>query len=126
MEPEEKADISTLEKTGHLYFGPTSAGKLEEPAGFPASWRGLSKLCGPNGGFEGISRAVKSVGTVAAEIHSALRQQSEAVLEVAELMKDVNRRVRENEASTERMSGSVRSLMDEAANPHENVQRFKL
>ena len=23
MEPEEKADISTLEKTGHLYFGPT-------------------------------------------------------------------------------------------------------
>jgi len=23
MESEEKADISTLEKTGHLYFGPT-------------------------------------------------------------------------------------------------------
>jgi hypothetical protein len=29
MESEEKADISTLEKTGHLYFGPTSAAKVE-------------------------------------------------------------------------------------------------
>jgi len=76
--------------------------------------------------FEGISRAVKTVGAVAAEIYGALQEQSGAVNEVAELMKDVNQRVRENEVSTERMSGSVKSLMDEAANLHQNVQRFKL
>jgi hypothetical protein len=46
MESEEKADTSTLEKTGHLYFGPTPTGKLAKPVGFPAAWSRLSKLYG--------------------------------------------------------------------------------
>ena len=54
MESEEKADISTLEKTGHLYFGPTPTGKLARPVGLPAAWRRLLKLYGPMGAFGGI------------------------------------------------------------------------
>ncbi len=34
MESEEKADISTLEKTGHLYFGPT---KIDAMRNAPAA-----------------------------------------------------------------------------------------
>jgi methyl-accepting chemotaxis protein len=76
--------------------------------------------------FERISGAVETVGVVAAKIYGALREQSASVMEVARLMKDVNQRAHENEVSTQRMSGSVKSLTDEAANLHQNVQRFKL
>jgi hypothetical protein len=48
MESEEKADISTLEKTGHLYFAPTCAASQ---LGFPICRQRLRIIVGS--GLEG-------------------------------------------------------------------------
>jgi len=55
MESEEKPDISTLEKTGHLYFGPTPAAVFD-PRENPLRPRLVrDRLIAP---FWGLSREV--------------------------------------------------------------------